>query len=304
MTAVLHLLGADSVVGADVVVADVVAVDGECVHVVAAGEGSLNDAARDNLGQRLLSATGPATSASWRDVVVVSGWQQVVRTLKARHGRVAVHAHGSHARTLGAVLVGLDGVIVVDDGDDRPGHRLLPAPTRICFTSHGDLDRALEAGLLPRRAALTVPGIDSALAGVRHDVVVVDGVAPAISVALQRAGLHTSGWTAHAAQKARAVVVGAEARCRPAVAAAVACGTPCFALGVPWAADLARCAAFSVLDPDDGPETLVQRVLAATPKSARQMPRVLGRAMRSKMLLELYESLGPAPLRGPMGRRR
>jgi len=305
VTAFLHLLGADSVIGADVVVDDIVAVDGaDAAHVVVAGEGAVDDEQRQRLAHRLLPTRGPATSTGLRDVLVISGLQQLLRALRTRHGTVALHAHGAHARTIATVLAGVDTTLIVDDGDDRPGHRLLPAPTRICFTSHGDLDRALEAGLLPRRAALTAPGIDRAVAGVRHDVVIVDGLDRAVVAALEDAGVHTSAWTAHAAHKARAVVVGAEARCSPALAAAVACGTPCFALGVPWAADLARCAAFSVLDPDDGVDALIDRVLDATPKTPRQLPKALGRAARTKALLELYEGLGPAPMRAPMGRPR
>ncbi len=303
MTAFLHLLGADSVLGADVVVDDVLACNGVAgVHVVVAGKDALDATQVRRLGPALLAATGPATSPGLRDLAVLSGLQRLLRELLVQHGDVVVHAHGSHARTL-ASIVGAGLAVVVDDGDDRPGHRLLPLPKRICFTSHGDLDRALEAGLLPRRAALTTPGIDTAEAVVSDAVVVVDEVVEAVVSALRSVGLRPTSFLEPQATHARAVIVGPTARLRPALAVAAARGTPVFAIGVPWAEDLARCAAFSIVDADDTDvAALTQAALTATPRAPRKLARALGRTSRTKALIAFYEGLGPAPSLLPMGR--
>lgn len=306
MTAFLHLLGHDGVVGADVVVDDVVAMNAARVgvHVVVAGKDALVEPQRRRLGPALLDVEGPGTGPGLRDVLVLSALQRTLRDLVSRHGDVVVHAHGGHARTIAALLAG-GTTVVVDDGDDRPAHRVLPVPDRICFTSHGDLDRALEAGLLARRAALTGPGVDVAdTVGDRAaDIIVVDAVVDAVAVALRTIGLRPTSLNEPQALRARAAIVGPDARLRPALVRLVARGTPTFAIRAPWADDLARFASFSIVDADDVDLAgLTQLVLTSTPRAARKVPKLLARPARTQALGELYETLGPAPTLAPMGR--
>jgi hypothetical protein len=159
-------------------------------------------------------------------------------------------------------------------------------------TSHGDLDRQLDAGIPARQLALLPPGIDGGVLRARHERVLVDGVSARVAELLTAADIASCDWTASDAAGARAIVVGAIARCRPALVAAVASGTPCFALDVPWAEDLARCAAFQAVDADSVPD-LVRR---CSPRQPRSLPKGVGRAARTQALLELLDALGPPSL--------
>ncbi len=286
MTAVLHILSEDSVVGADVVVEDVLAcaAAGHRQWVVAS---HLASHLRARLGDRLLPERGPAQQL--RDVVVTARLQRLLRELSIRHADIVVHAHGPAARTVAAFL---STTVLVDDGDERPGHRLLPPPTRVVCTSHGDLDRHLDAGVAARQLVLVPPGIDGGAPRERHERVLLDGVSARVADLLTAADITTCDWTAADAAGARAIVVGGSARSRPALVAAVASGTPCFALDVPWAEDLARCAAFKAVEA----AAITELVRRCSPRQPRSLPRGLGRAARTEALLELLDVLGPPSL--------
>jgi hypothetical protein len=293
VTAVLHILSEDSVVGANVVVEDVLAcaAAGHPQWLVAA---NLPDHVRERLGNRVLPERAP--SQQLRDVVVTARLQRVLRELSIRHPGVVVHAHGPAARAVAAFL---STTVLVDDGDERPAHRLLPSPARVVCTSHGDLDRHLDAGLPARQLVLVPPGIDGGMQRTRHERVLVDGVSARVVAALTAADIATCDWTAADAAGARAIVVGEIARCRPALVAAVASGTPCFALDVPWAEDLARCAAFKAIEAD----AVIELVRRSTPRQPRSLPKGMGRAARTEALLELLDTLGPPSLSRHFPRR-
>lgn len=295
MTAVLHILSEDSVVGANVVVEDVLAcaAAGHPQWVVAS---VLASSLRERLGVHLLAERGPGHQL--RDVVVTARLQLLLRELSIRHPGIVVHAHGAAARTVAAFL---STTVLADDGDDRPAHRLLPPPARVLCTSHGDLDRSLDDGVVARQLVLVPPGVDGGEARPRHERVLVDGVSADVVAALTGADIATCDWTAPDAAGARAIVAGPDARCRPALVAAVASGTPCFALDVPWAEDLTRCAAFKAVDTN----AVVDLVRRSSPRPARSLPKGLGRAARTEALLELLDTLGPPSLsRHPPHRRR
>ncbi len=321
MPAVLHLIGEDAIVGADVVVDDVVALGGEhgVTHVVVAGPRAFDDdddarERREALGERWLPLPGPGSGPALRDVVLLDSLARHLRELGARHGELALHAHGPHARSLAAVLGRSAHVaLIVDAGDERPGHRVLPPPQRTVFSSHGDLDRALEDGLAARAAALVPPGIDQARA-VDGDVdrgdafVVVDRSvqAPQLATVLERRGLRLEPrLTAASARRARVVVVGSGGHLGAGVASAVAAGVPTIALSVPWADELVGCAAFLPRTALDLEELLT---LAGRRRSRpRRLPRTLGRAARTEALVELYAAVvGPrlSPLQTGRRRRR
>jgi hypothetical protein len=141
MPAVIHLVGADAGVSVDVVVDDVLAlgVAGEAAQLVIAGPGALE---RDHgvvvdgvlgrrdlraaLGDRLLPVVGPGMKAGLRDLVCVDAIARALRDLRYRHERLALHAHGAHARSLAAVVGrSLDLAVIVDAVDERPAHRLM-----------------------------------------------------------------------------------------------------------------------------------------------------------------------------------
>jgi hypothetical protein len=295
VTAVLHLLGADSVVGADVVVEDVLAC-AAAGHVQWVVAGDLSPPLRERLGDRLLPERSP--SQQLRDVVVIARLQRLLRELSIRSAGIVVHAHGPAARTVAAFL---SAAVIADDGDQRPGHRLLPTPARVVCTSHGDLDRLLDE-LPARQLVLVPPGIDGGAQRERHERVLLDGVSERVADLLTSSDIVSCDWTAPDAAGARAIVVGGEARCRPALVAAVASGTPCFALDVPWAEDLARCAAFKVVEDAD---TLSQLIGRSSPRQPRTLSKALGRAARTEALVELLDSLGPPALsRRPLHHRR
>lgn len=318
MPAVLHLIGEDAIVGADVVVDDVIALGGlehGVTHVVVAGPRAFDDddgnAAgdrRDALGERWLALAGPGSGPALRDVVLLDSLARTLRELGARHGEVALHAHGPHARSLAAVLGrGAHVALLVDAGDERPGHRVLPTPQRTVFSSHGDLDRGLEAGLAARAAALAPPGIDLARPVDRDDAfVVVDRSvhAPQLATVLERRGLRLEPrLTAATARGARVVVVGSAGHLGAGVASAVAAGVPTIALSVPWADELVGCAAFLPREALDLEELLT---LAGRRRSRpRRLPRALGRAARTEALAELYAAVvGPRLSHLQTGRRR
>lgn len=316
MPAILHLLGKDAIASADVVVEDVVALDDRdkdggadgVVHVVVAGPGALDDAHTASLGTRLLPVAGPGVTAGLRDLALVDGLARALRDLRARHGTIAIHAHGAWARSVAAVVGRSVAVaVIVDAGDERPSHRILPLPQRVVFASHGDLDRALDGGLAARVAAIVPPGLDTATPiAVDDAVIVVDpGVhSPHLGAALARRGLGLAAQlTSDSVRRARVVVVGSAAHLGPAVVAAVAAGIPTIALEVPWADDLAGCAAFlprAHLDLDE-----LFTLAARRRARPRRLPRALGRAARTEALTELYGAVvGPRISLHPPGRRR
>lgn len=317
MPAILHLLGNDAIASADVVVADVLALDDRgpdgVAHVVVAGPRAFDEAREGGLaaalGPRLLPVAGPGR-AGWRDLTLLDALARTVRDLRARHGALALHAHGPHARSI-AALVGRssDVAVIVDAGDERPTHHILPPPTRIVFSSHGDLDRALEAGLVARTAAIAPPGIDSALpvdVDEDEDVAVVDVTvdSPHLDKTLERHGLRVdTRLTSRSVLRAAVVVVGRSAHLGPAIASAVAAGVPTIAVDVPWADALSGCAAFrSRADLDL--EELLELPSRRRPRP-RRLPRALGRAARTDVLAELYGAVvGPRVSLHPPGRRR
>lgn len=315
MPAILHLLGNDAIASADVVVADVLALDdrgpGGVAHVVVAGPRTFDDALEGDLaaalGPRLLPVSGP-DRAGWRDLTLLDALARTVRELRARHGALALHAHGPHARSI-AALVGRssDVAVIVDAGDERPTHHILPPPTRIVFSSHGDLDRALDAGLVARTAAIAPPGIDSALpVDVDEDVAVVDVTvdSPHLDKTLERHGLRVdTRLTPRSVLRAAIVVVGRGAHLGPGVVGAVAAGIPTIAVDVPWADALSGCAAFrSRVELDL--EELLELPSRRRPRP-RRLPRALGRAARTDALVELYDAVvGPRISLHPPGRRR
>jgi len=315
--AILHLLGKDASASASVVVADVLALDdrgtdGVAHALIARTLDDVDVDALDALGGRLLPIAGPGATTELRDVILVDALARTLRDLRARHGAVALHAHGPHARSVAAVVGrSVEVAVIVDAGDERPAHRVLPPPSRVVCASHGDLDRALEAGLPAREAAIVPPGIDAATPAGRADdddvgVVVADAaaVAPQLGTALERRGLQLEPrLTPGTARAARVVVVGPQAHLSPGVLTAVALGIPTIALDVPWADDLAGCAAFLPRAQLDLEELL--QLAARRRGRPRRLPRALGRAARNEALHELYGAVvGPRVSLHPPGRRR
>jgi hypothetical protein len=319
--AILHLLGIDAIASAYVVVDDVLALDDRGIdgvtHSLVARRDVLDDVDADKveaLGERLLPIAGPGAMPELRDLVLADALTRTLREQRTRHGAVAIHAHGPHARSV-AALVGRSIVmpVIVDAGDERPGHRVLPPPTRSVYASHGDLDRALEAGLVAREAAIVPPGIDTALPnhadgddGDDGEIVVsaAPELAPQLGAALDRRGLRLEQrLTAGTVGRARVVVVGPMTHLCPGVVAAVAAGIPTVGLDVPWADDLAGCAAFLPRPHLDLEELLL---LARRRRwRPRRLPRALGRAARTEALHELYGAVvGPRVSLHPPGRRR
>lgn len=314
MPAIVHLVSAGGIVG-DAWVDDVLALDGThdgaVAHVVVAGAGVMSPEQAERLGERLLATAGPGAGPGLRHLALLDDVGRLLRERRARHDEVALHAHGPHARSVACLVGPATGVaVVVDAGDARPTHRILPPPARTAYSSHGDLDRALEAGLPARHAAIVPPGVDRAVAIDGAATVIVDDTVhgPQLRRALQREGFTvvTSLTTARALQ-ARLVVVGPGAHLGQALCAAVAAGVPCVGLGVPWAQDLAGCASFQDHSDDRG-DDVDQELLLGLARGTRRRPRklgkALGRAARTEALDELYGGLvGPRfrnhPLRRP-----
>ncbi len=272
MAVVLHVIDASAVVGA-VVGDDIAALNGvdDIAHVAV----SIND--------------GGGVSATLAGVATV---RRKLRELSIRHDIVAVHAHGSQAWRVSAFCAD---TYIVDDGDERPEHRLLPSPRRRVFACHADLDRGLDRGVPQRQAALAPPGVD---AGNVVDVDVDDiavVVAPGVTVAHVDTVIARAGVNLAVAPGALArYVVGAHTPLSPAIVSAIASGVPLFSFGAPWRDEFEGFKA--IVDVTDLDE-LVAAIAAARLQRRRKVPKSLGRATRTAELSDIYASVvGPARL--------
>ena len=298
MPAVLHIWSHDAVAGRGVV-DDVCALDDragarEPQHRLVASVGLIDDDDRARLAHRLLPARGPAAVLAVGDLAVIDGCRQALRELGVRHGDVVVHAHGPRARGVAALL----GVAVIaDDGDDRPALRLLPAPTRVVYPTHADLDRGLDNGI-GRAAALVPMGVqsDAGAAPSAHVVIADDFGAPHLRAALTRAGFETrSTYDARDTTTARLVLLGPQTRLSHGIAAAIAGGVTILAERTPWVAELPRSAALARVE-DVDVDAAVNAAQAAKRRAPKRLPVALRRGPREEALADMYATaLGVVP---------
>ena len=335
MPAVLHVLSDGGCVDVDVVVTDVL----EHSHprrphfLVGVDDAVPPDAAASLGGAHFAPLPGHRLKAV-AAIAQQRALQALVRELLVRHrAPVVLHGHGPTAANLVRLAGYTEGVAtVVDDGPPTPLTALLPPAQRLAVTCHGDLDRALEAGVVPRDLALVPPGVEAPKQGPKKGTekrtkqsqrsetpatLVVAGDTPLgralVDVLLRRGDIVvvaddvpatlTPG-TPGTPGKLRRVVVGPGTRLSGGLCRLISAGVPVVGVHILWADEVGR----GVLDVGDLPlAEQVEAALSVKPHRPHQLPKGLGARARAEALDELYDQLaGPREdryQRGPMGQR-